>query len=158
MYDQYGFWTVDGSTDFGLMPAGIFSGVDKPLPIRLQHGNKKWGVEHIEQRHGAWLLKQEHTPASMVHLKLQQSGSVYSTEAEDKTKINMMLNPSALLVLRYIPTQEYLTVVTIYLKQDKIDGTYLGKYRPAPGVAARLRPVPVYSPPPIALPQLKKSA
>jgi hypothetical protein len=145
--EQYGFWTVDGSTDFGIMPAGIIPGVSGPVPIKFQSGNRKWGAMHIQERHGTWLQKYTHTPASMVHAKLAQSGSVFTTEEADKTKVSLTLSPSALLILRYIPQFQFLTVVSVYAKAGKLDGTYLGRYKGPPGPVAALRPVPVFAPP-----------
>lgn len=149
MYEQYGFWTVDGSIDFGHMPGGIIPGIADALPIRLQHGNNVWGVHHINARHGGWLTRNNHTAASMVHLKLQQSGKVFATEAEDKTKVSMTVHPSALLVLKYVPRYECLTVVTVYGQQGRLDGELLGHYKAPPGPPLYLRPVSVYAPPPM---------
>lgn len=85
----------------------------------------------------------------MVHLKLQQSGKVFSTEQNDKTKVSMTVSPSALLVLKFVPRYECLTVVTIYSQQGRLDGELLGHYKAPPGPPQYLRSVPVFLPPPL---------
>ena len=147
MYEQYGFWTVDGLTDFGHMPGGIIPGIDSSVPIRLQHGNNAFGAAHIELRHRTWLQKNGHSAASMVHFKLQQSGKIFSTESYDKTKVSMTISPSALLVLQYVPKFRFLTVVTVFAKTGPLDGELLGNYKAPPGPPHYLRPVSLYAPP-----------
>lgn len=87
----------------------------------------------------------------MVHLKLSQSGTVYSAEATDKSKIMLTLHPSAILILKYIPNQQFLSVTSIYLKGGDVDGDELGRYygksRPR---ADGPRVLPVFAPPGVA--------
>lgn len=147
MSKLYGFWTVNGSTTFGTMPGGILPGIAEPVPIVLQVGNNKWGATHIDFRHSSWLAKNSQTAASMVYKKLGQSGTVFTTEAADKTKVNLTITPAALLVLQYIPKFQYLTVTTIFFKDDKLDGTYLGRYVSGQPYVIGPQPVLVFAPP-----------
>lgn len=146
MSDELGFWTVNGSTIFGMMPGGILPGVPDPMPIKLQQGNAYWGAAHIEKRHGQWLMDNKHIAASMVHMKLGQSGTVFSAEEHDKSKIRLTLNPAALLVLKYIPNQNFFSVTSLYLKNSMPDGTPLGRYIGS-GNPRAPRVVPVFSAP-----------
>lgn len=144
MNEQYGFWTVDGSTNFGTMPGGVFEGINEPLPIKLQVGNASWGAIHIDKKHGHWLVKNKQTAAGMLYRKLSDGGSVYSTEEADKSKVNLALMPSALLILRYIPKQKFLTVVSIYEKRGGLDGGFLGRYVGSGVYGCGPVPVPVF--------------
>lgn len=128
MSKELQFWTVNGSEIFGVMPSGIIPSVLEPLPIKLQHGNAYWGAAHIEKRHGRWLMENKHSAASMVHFKLSQSGTVFTAEEDDKSKIRLALNPAALLVLKHIPSQKFLSVTSLYFKNSIPDGTQLGRY------------------------------
>jgi len=123
------FWTVNGSTTFGVMPGGLLPGIDDPLPIKLQQGDGRWGAIHIQKRHSNWLLLNKHSAASMVHMKLQQHGTVYSAEEEDKSKILLTLTPSALLILKHIPAENFLGVTSVYFKDSEVDGLRLGRYK-----------------------------
>ncbi|NDI85124.1 hypothetical protein [Undibacterium crateris] len=146
MSDILGFWTVNGSTTFGVMPGNIIPGVVAPLPIKLQQGNAYWGAEHIQKRHGQWLINNNHTVASMVYFKLSQSGTVYSAEEHDKSKIRLNLNPAALLVLKYISNGQFLSITSLYLKNSVPDGTQLGRYIGG-GNPRAPRVTPVFAPP-----------
>ncbi|MFM0179086.1 MULTISPECIES: hypothetical protein [Paraburkholderia] len=146
---EFEFWTVNGSTDFAFMPPGLVSmAPSTSVPIRLQHGTGEWGEVHINRNHGSWLMQQGTTAAEMVHKKLSQPGSIFTTEEESKLKVNITLSPTALLVLRFIPWQQpFFTVVTVYFKSaGRLDGQYLGTY---PGTGGPQTPgqAVVFTPP-----------
>lgn len=153
MSEQFGFWTVNGSSTFGVMPGDIINGVSEPIPIKLQVGNRYWGVTHIETKHRHWLEINNHTAASMVYRKLSDAGAVYTTEEDDKSKVNLTLNPSAILILRYIPQQKFLTVVSIYNRRDAIDGTFLGRYLGSGAFGRGQVPTPTFEPPVVMTPK-----
>ena len=111
------------------MPGGLLPGIEDPLPIVLQQGDGRWGAIHIQQRHGRWLVLNKHSAASMVYLKLQQSGTVYSAEQDNKSKILLTLSPSALLILKHIPAENFLGVTSVYFKDSESDGLRLGRYK-----------------------------
>lgn len=130
--DKYDFYSASGVIDFAYFPNAILNdiGVDGiDIPIRLQRGDAGFGAFHIVKEHGRWLDLHKLDVASMVWLKLQGNGKVYTTEEDDKLKINLYLNPKALLVLRFIPKKEpFFTVVTTYLSDGVLDGDELGHY------------------------------
>jgi len=122
------FYLADEQMDFGVMPAGICAQIE--LPIRLQRGDTSWGAEHIERKHKPWLVKSNLNAQQMVWTKLQQSGPVYSTEENDKSKIIMRMPPAAFVILRLINTkpEPFLTVVSVYFREGGADGTKMGFY------------------------------
>lgn len=140
------------------MPGGVLPGIADPLPIKLQQGDSRWGAIHIQQRHGRWLVQNKHNAASMVHLKLQQSGTVFPTEETDKSKIVLALHPSALLILTYIPNEHFLSVTSVYFKNNSSDGDPLGRYKgnARPRTAGIVQPI--FAPPIVPLPAAQLAA
>lgn len=129
---KYQFWTVNGSTAFGVMPGGeIGSATD--LEIRLQRGTPTWGWRHIDQKRRKWALEKSNRhpfPVPwVVWKKCQQPGAIWTTEEAGKIKLAMQLAPNALMVLRLhdddIP---FLTVVSIYTHDGSLDGERIGRY------------------------------
>ena len=113
----------------GIFPVGALAFLAEDTPICLQRGNAEWGSTHIENRHGHWLKKNNVSAAEMVWLKCQHTGTIYTTERHDKYKINLILHPAALMVLRFIPGHSpYLRVLTIYNHQGTLDGQSLGRF------------------------------
>lgn len=141
------------------MPGGILPGIADPLPIKLQVGTSRWGATHIQQKHGAWLIANNHSAASMVHLKLSQSGTVYTAEEEDKSKIRLTLIPSAILILKYIPNENFLSITSVYFKNSAPDGDELGRYKgnTRARAAGPLIP-PVFAPPAATAPVVQPAA
>ena len=125
------WWLVDGSPDFAMCPGGMLEWVPDPLPIRLHVGDLSWGELHIGHKHKVWVNRQKMSVAALVYHKLNQHGSLYTTEADTKFKISLRLAPDALCVLRY-EKAAYWSVVTLYSHPQRLDGTRLGKYRPMP--------------------------
>jgi hypothetical protein len=125
-----GFWTADGSIALGTFPGGVLEQIPEDIPICLQRGNAEWGQIHIDRKHGHWLKKHHMSAAQMVWLKCQHTGTVYGTEGVgSKFKINLVLHPQALMVLRHMTGQRpYFRVISIYLKTDSIDGENLGRF------------------------------
>lgn len=140
--DKYDFYSANGVIDFAYFPNAILSdiGVDGiDIPIRLQRGDAGFGAVHIVREHGRWLDLHKLDAVSMVWLKLQGNGKIYTTEEDDKLKINLYLHPKALLVLRFIPKKEpFFTVVTTYLSDGSLDGDELGHY---PGHGNNVTPI-----------------
>jgi hypothetical protein len=128
------WWLVDGSPDFALFPGGLLEWAPEPLPIRLHVGNLSWGERHIGHKHGVWVRRQKMSVAALVHHKLNQHGSLYTTEADTKFKISLRLAPDALCVLRYERQSDggYWSVVTLYSHPQGLDGMRIGRYRPIP--------------------------
>lgn len=126
---RYDFWLLDGQPDFAVIPGGTFGGLARDLPIRLQNGNKGFGMEHIRQRHNHWV--QRHEPsgcaATLLHRKLSQSGKMHVADGS-KYLMAMRLAPEAVVVLKHIPAQGFLTVVTMYFRQGPIEGHVVGRY------------------------------
>jgi hypothetical protein len=129
-HGRHSYLLVNNSRDWAIIPAGTLKGFAQTLPIRLQVGTKAWGKLHIEFAHGNWLKKIGKTVEEALYTKLSQSGTVFTTESEDKIKIIMRLPPDAILVLRYTKHSEgdFFTVVTLYLKNNKVDGEAIGRY------------------------------
>ena len=129
-------WLADGSPDFAVFPGGLIDQVPQDVPIWLKVGTPAYGVAHIAQRHAAWIRKQGKPVYELVWDKLGQPGKVLTTEAARKVKINLHLNPSALLILQLEDRSKtvHFSVTSLYLKQGKLDGDELGKYpgRPKP--------------------------
>lgn len=125
----YDFWLLDGQPDFATIPGGVFDGLDQDMPIRLQNGDRWFGMTHIQQRHNHWVQKQEPTgcAATLLHRKLSQSGKMH-TESSNKYLIAMRLAPEAVVILKHIPARGFLSVVTMYFRQGPIDGPEVGRY------------------------------
>jgi len=124
----YDFWLIDGSPNFAVIPAGVIPQLTENTPIRLQNGNTWFGARHILKRHRPWLVK--HQPngcvATLAHRKLSQIGRVYSTEEDNKLSFAMRVHPEALMILRH--EKDFLTIVSMYLKQSQIEGTEILRY------------------------------
>lgn len=126
---MYDFWLLDGQPDFATIPSGVFDGLERDMPIRLQNGDQRFGMTHIRQRHNHWVLRQEPTgcAATLLHRKLSQSGKMHA-ERGSKYLIAMRLAPEAVVILKPIHAQGFLSVVTMYFRQGPIDGAEVGRY------------------------------
>lgn len=138
----FDFWLINGQTNFALIPPNVIpeykiEGFDNACAasVRLQNGKKpSFGYEHILFKHGAWAKKLASSIPELIYIKLGQSGDIYLTEHQNKVKILLRVNPSALMVLNYIEKGNFFSVVTLYnqrssvLDGEKI-GRYLGSYR-----------------------------
>ncbi|MGR4991337.1 hypothetical protein ACPV3U_17335 [Vibrio rotiferianus] len=126
----FDFWLINNSKDWAVIPAGTIKGFDEDLPIRLQVGNKGFGQKHIEFRHSHWLKKITKTVQEALATKLGQSGSIYTTEEDNKLKIMMRVSPDSLLVIRHVSNRQgnFFTVVSLYYKNERVDGDYVGRY------------------------------
>lgn len=92
----------------------------------------------------------------MVYLKLTQTGIVYAAGDTNKSKIRLTLAPAVLLILKYIPSEHFLSVTSLYLKKDMPDGDELGRYYGSQrGRAQGPRPVPVFAAPNAAIAPLQ---
>lgn len=122
------FWLLDNNADLAVIPKGAIRGIDKPMPIRLAHGNAMYGSTHILARHGPWV--KQHQPdgcvATFVHQKLSQRGRAHATEHDSKINLNLSINPSGLMVLKNFDT--YFSVTTIYFFNRRMQGVILGPY------------------------------
>ena len=127
---QYSFWLVNGNKDWATIPQGIIQDFDYPLNIRLQPGNNAWGQKHIDKKHSVWLKKHGKSVHNMLHNKLGQSGTIYTTETDNKLKITMSMAPGSLLILTLVeqPEDKFLTLVTMYGHTTRVDGTNIGRY------------------------------
>jgi hypothetical protein len=103
--NKFDFWQVDGSIDFGHIPANIqFDGSGDP--IRLHIGNVHFGAEHIMKHETKWPQHlREKLPAELVFLKLNTPGAIWTAEVDHKKKLMLSLRPSALMVLEHISTK-----------------------------------------------------
>lgn len=135
--NKFDFWQVDGSIDFGHIPANIqFDGSGDP--IRLHIGNVHFGAEHIMKHETKWPQHlREKLPAELVFLKLNTPGAIWTAEVDHKKKLMLSLRPSALMVLehRYIHKdggiQEYYwSITTMYPFSGRLDGEQVGRYSP----------------------------
>lgn len=127
--NRHDFYAANGLIDFAYLPGGLASFAPNDTPIRLQRGDVSFGAFHIVKEHGHWLDIHKLDVAEMVWLKLQGNGKVFTTEDTDKLKINLFLNPKALLVLRYIEKSiPFFTVVTMYALDRGADGAEVGHY------------------------------
>lgn len=127
--EKYDFYTVNGSMDWAIVPAGTIKYLNQETPIRVQVGDYSWGYIHTAHKHRDFLSKNKSTLEELFYKKLGQSGSIYSTEEDKKFKISMRLSPSVIVLLRYIPKGEFLTLVTMYQLNRRLDGIELGRYR-----------------------------
>lgn len=126
---EYDFWLLDGQPNFSVIPANTIKEIEGPLPIRLQHGNRFYGSQHILKKHGKWVTKSEPTGcvATLLHRKLSQPGKLHVAE-DGKHALAMQVAPAAFIVLRRPANQHFLTVVTMYFRQSPADGEILGRY------------------------------
>lgn len=122
-------WLVDGSQNFGFFPGGVISGLEEPLPIRLTVGTPAYGETHIRIRHGHWVSLQKMTVPELIYYKLGHTGQIYNTEHEQKIKVSMRLNPSALLVLELVERGAmHFSVTSLYAHPPGLDGKPIGRY------------------------------
>lgn len=126
---RHDFWLLDGHPDFAMIPGGVFDGLTQDMPIRLQNGDKRFGMTHIRQRHNHWVQRQEPSgcAATLLHRKLSQSGKIHVADGH-KYLIAMRLAPEAVVILNHIPARQFLTVVTMYFRQGPIEGREVGRY------------------------------
>lgn len=127
----HNLWLVDGSTDFGMLPANTINGINHDCPIWLKVGNWAYGEKHILHRHGHWIKHHKMPVPDLVYLKLGQSGQIHCAERESRIKVNLSIHPSALIVLDYIPQAEipHLSITTMYNHQGHLDGDKIGRYK-----------------------------
>ena len=152
---KHDFYQSNGNLDFSYFQSDLVPSLPPGhrIPIRLHRGDPVFGAIHIAKRHGHWLDRHNLDVASMVWMKLQHSGLVYTTEDDGKLKINLALNPHALLVMQlnstgdFHPGASYFSVTSLYYSNSRLDGDPLGNYRGS-GVVS---PIPVFTlptPPP----------
>ena len=124
---RYDLWMADGSSSFGIIQPvpGITT---EAAAICLQRGDAGFGACHIETRHAQWVKNQGCCAPELVWRKFRQSGKIWSTEETGKYKIWLPLTPAALLVLRYVESKNFWTVITLYLLQGSLDGQPVGTY------------------------------
>lgn len=123
------FWERKGNIDLSIIPKGTIREVDIDLPIRLQVGNPSFGYQHIEKKHSRHFG--DLSTHEFIYNKLGQSGTIYTTEEESKLKILLRVSPSSLLVLRMVDHNSlgwFLTIVSIYPKEGRVDGKEIGRY------------------------------
>ena len=125
------FWLVDGQKDFAIVQVEAVPFLLQPLPIWLKVGNAVFGATHILQRHGKWALSHATSVPELVHKKLGQSGSVYTTEQDSKLKICIRISPEALVILNLFDRVRipHFSVTSIYAMPRSFDGERLGKYK-----------------------------
>lgn len=127
---------ADGSPDFGRIPIAVPGISDAPAAIRLQRGDITFGAHHIDQKHGHWVKANAASVPELVWRKCRQSGVLYSTEDVKKGKIWMPIQPSALMILSYVPSEKFWTVVSLYFHEGSLDGQQIGRYTDTMDVAA----------------------
>lgn len=120
---------ADESPDFGVIPTGVKGITEQSAPIRLQRGDMTFGAHHIESKHGHWVRKHAANAQELVWKKCRQSGLIYSTEAIEKGKIWMPIQPSALMVLAYVEAENFWTVISLYFHEGPLDGEEIGRYK-----------------------------
>ncbi|ELI6428066.1 hypothetical protein RRM58_003344 [Vibrio harveyi] len=151
--NQYDYWLVDGRKNWSCVKGRVAKELNVPdaTPIRLHVGKiQTFGAEHVyhpkrriaidnilkkapdtSQRFQNILLSKTQAP-EYVWLKLQQSGTCYSTEDDDKTQLVLQRAPSGWMFMsvnRRNPDDIYLSIITLYPKQSsKIEGTDIGRY------------------------------
>lgn len=124
-------WRVDGDQNFAWFPENLLPQVQVSIPIRLHIGNASFGQVHIEKRHGHWLRRLNTTATLLVWQQLQKTGLVYASDKAGALKLNFCMSPQSLMVLELREKPEpYFSVVTLYEYQRRVDGQYLGRYRP----------------------------
>lgn len=134
---EHDFWLVNGSHNFGVVPAGVVDGVDE-LPIRLHVGTASYGCVHIEKHRHKWpkyVQEQRIKIVDVLYQKLGQPGIIYNAESASKCKINLRLAPNSLLILerRFLHLDVYWSVTTFYPLHSRIDGVNIGRYPGVPG-------------------------
>ncbi|MBB3227849.1 hypothetical protein FHW69_002481 [Luteibacter sp. Sphag1AF] len=147
------FWTVNGSPDFGMMPAGSLPFLTEDAPIRLFLGDREWGAEHIKHRHGPWLKKCKRTVPQMLWDKCGQVGKVYQSRGD--FSVHMTLSPSCLMILKYFPLLNFFSVTTIYEYTRSVYDTEIGRY--SGRVASARKPQFALVTPPPTVVEVRKS-
>ena len=124
---RYDPWMADGSPNFGIIqPVHGITTVD--AAIYLQRGAEKFGACHIETKHAQWVKNQGCCAPELVWRKCRHSGTIWSTEEAGKCKIWLPLTPAGLLVLRYVESKNFWTVVSLYFHQGPLDGQRIRAY------------------------------
>ncbi len=150
---QHDYWAVDNQIDWAYIRAPLAQRLKIPenTPIRLHVGNERtFGANHIYKKHRRKeiqdLLRKKYASADYIHicnvqayapaflwLKLNSSGTAYTTEDDNKTKIYLSLTPSSLLVLTLHDSDReiYYSVTTLYMMSSNrgVDGQRIGRYR-----------------------------
>lgn len=125
----YDFWLLDGQPDFAVIPGGVLDGITDDVPIRLQNGDPRFGLRHIQNKHSHWVNLKEPSGCipTLLHRKLSQTGQMYLTDRRNYL-VAMRMAPEALVILKPIPKQRFFTVVTMYFRQGPIEGLKIGRY------------------------------
>lgn len=122
------FWLIDGHPNFATIPGGVIARYPEGVPIRLPHGDSKYGAVHILNGHERWVRK--HQPdgcvATLVHRKLSQTGRLYTAESPNKLTMAMRMAPDAFMVLKLM--DDFLSITTLYLRQRALEGNDIGRY------------------------------
>lgn len=151
---QSNLWLVDEKKDWAFIKGKLADKLEIPdgTPIRLLEGNERsFGAKHVykkERRKNIQDILRKHPStkeryneicktdtyaAEYVWLKLNSSGTVYTTEAEDKTKIALSMNPSSLLILTKQDREDLFYSITSLIPRPNhnLDGKSLGRYSSA---------------------------
>lgn len=151
--NQFDYWLLDGNKNWSCVKGDVAHAIGVPdgTPIRLHVGKMAtFGAEHVYSKKRRIpinnILKRNASTArrfddiclsgtqapEYVWLKLQQSGTCYSTESESKTQIVLQRAPTGwmfMCVSEYDPEDIYLSIITLYPKESRnIDGEELGRY------------------------------
>jgi len=147
------YWLVNGQKNWAFVknPAARELGVPEGTPIRLHEGNeRKFGSTHIykkarrttvqnvlrrsnktAKRYSQIAAHETYAP-EFVWLKLNSSGSFYSADSEDKSKIHLSMSPGSLMILQIKEDNEdqlYLSIVSLFVyNSNGLDGDRLGRY------------------------------
>ncbi|MDR5751289.1 MULTISPECIES: hypothetical protein [unclassified Caballeronia] len=141
------FWTVNGSRDFGFIPAGLTPTAAEATPVRLQRGDAQalWGYDHIWADHAPWVRNTGLSIPMLLLTKLSQPGAVYGSEVSSKFKVGIQLAPQAVLILKYSGGAEpFFGVTSLYLRRTKLDGDFIGRFRGCSHAQALLKANPVF--------------
>jgi len=126
-------WLANGSKNFSILPANTIPSIKTDTPIWLKVGDKLFGEKHIQKRHYHWVQKNGLSVPELVHLKLGHHGNIYCSESDSKIKVNLALNPSALLILEFIESNTpHFSVTTLYYHNGQLDGHKIGRYKGRP--------------------------
>jgi hypothetical protein len=130
--NPHDFYFQKEDNNLAFVPAGLLDQQENAAPIRLQRGHSGWGAIHIARKHGHWLDQHQLQVHEMVWLKLQQAGSIYSTESDDKLKVSLQIKPPALLILRFVTKGAFYTIVTLYPSHVRSNGQRMAKFKGQP--------------------------
>lgn len=111
---QHDQWLVNGSPDFGLVPGGLIQACPYAAPIWIYRGNRAWGWEHIDHKHGRWIQKNHRTVEDLIWEKCREQGNIHSTGEPHKLTVALTLAPTAFLVLTYQRWANCFSVTTMY--------------------------------------------